>query len=152
MSTQRKQVNWGETIVPAITLLFIAAYFYQTRDASAEVLRWPLAIAILTGILWLGVLFFFLFAPPAEESSRPFAPVKALLILLAPIVYILATTYLGFALASFLFLLIMFRCLGGISWWRNILVALIITGGLYFIMIGLMEMSLPRLDLGFILL
>lgn len=151
MSTQRKQVNWGETIVPAITLLFIAAYFYQTRDASAEVLRWPLAIAILTGIFWLGVLFFFLFAPPAA-SRRPFAPGKPLLILLAPILYILATTYLGFALASVLFLLIMFRCLGGISWWRNILVALTITGSLYFIMIGLMEMSLPRLDLGFILL
>ena len=142
MNGSEKKLNWEEAIVPGLALLFAAAYFLQTRDAAIEVLRWPLAIAAVAGVLLLFVLFFFLFAAQGEDRARINLK-KPLLILIGPLVYVFSLAYLGFALSSFLFLTTLFKCLGGRSWIRNVLVALIITGGLYVITIIVMEMSLP---------
>jgi hypothetical protein len=59
---------------------------------------------------------------------------------------------LGFAISSLLFLTLLFRLLGGRSWLVNGLVALAMTAFLYVAMIVLMQMALPRLEIGSILL
>lgn len=151
MEENKKRFNPNEAIVPGITLLFGIAYFVQTTDASWVAIKWPYALAALAGIFWLGVVAVYVFSHPsasdAKESSSA-QKYKSLVILIAPLLYITTMPYLGFALSSFLFLILLFRWLGGTSWFRNTAIAFTITAVLYVAMILLMQMSLPRLEIG----
>lgn len=146
MSSTERRINWGETIVPGLTVLFLIAYFFQTRDASIDVLKWPIAIAAIVIVLMILVLCFFLYAPRPSIKKPDLG--KALLLVIAPVLYIATMPYLGFALGSLLFLGCLFRFLGSRSWWRTCFVAVLITAILYVATIVLMDMSLPRLELG----
>lgn len=155
MEKKKKRFNPGEAIVPGVSLAFGAAYFLQTMDGSMVALRWPYIIAVIAGLLWLAVVVFFLFdhrPETAEKSMGRKEMGKPALIFCAPIVYIGIMPYIGFALGSFLFLMILFRCLGSLSWAGNLTVAFSITSFLYITMVILMKMSLPRLAVGSFLL
>lgn len=151
MRKGKKRFRPGEAIIPGISLIFGIWYFIQTRDASLTAIKWPYIIAALSGILWLGVVFFFVFTSRETVSVEPLQKngmSKIILIFLAPVIYIWIMPYIGFGIASFLFLMILFRLLGGRSWIRNGGAALSITLFLYVSMILLMKMSLPRLIIG----
>ena len=156
MEMMKKRFNLQEAIVPGITLLFAVAYFVQTTDASWVAIKWAYALAALTAVLWLGVVGVYVFSRSEKSNSadekKSGVKVKPFIILVAPILYITLMPYIGFALSSLLFLTLLFRCLDGRSWVRNILVAFTITAFLYVAMILLMQMSLPRLEIGSFLL
>ncbi len=155
MEKKKRRFNSGEAIIPGVSLAFGVAYFLQTTDGSMVALRWPYIIAVIAGLLWLAVVVFFLFDPRPEtvKNSIGWAEIsKPALIFCAPIVYIGVMPYIGFALGSFLFLTILFRFFGGLSWLRNLAVAFSITLFLYVAMVILMKMSLPRLAIGSFLL
>lgn len=151
MEKQKKRFNAGEAIIPGVSLVFGVAYFLQTRDASMVAMRWPYIIATIAALLWLGVVVFYLFdnRPKVEKISVRWTEIsKPILIFCAPIVYIVTMPYLGFALGSLLFLMILFRTLGSLSWLRNLIIALSLTSFLYVSMVILMQMNLPRLVIG----
>jgi len=156
MENVKKRFNLEEAIVPGISLIFGIAYFVQTTDASWVAIKWAYALAILTAILWLGVVGVYVFSRSEKSSTSEEKPtgvkVKPLIILVAPILYITLMPYIGFGLSSLLFLTLLFRCLDGRSWVRNILIAFTITAFLYVAMILLMQMALPRLEIGSFLL
>lgn len=151
MQKNKERFNPGEAIIPGISLAFGIGYFIQIRGASMVAVKWPYMIAVLTGLLWLGVAFFFLFddrqKAPVDVDKRKKTG-RSLLILGAPLIYIGTMPYVGFAVGSFLFLTILFRVLGGRAWITNGLISVSITGFLYVTMIVLMKMSLPRLVIG----
>ncbi len=155
MGKTRRNFNSGEAIIPGISLAFGIAYFVQTTDASMVAIKWPYILATLTGVLWLGVVSAYLFSHQTEASkvivSLP-QTFKPILILVAPIAYIVVMPYLGFALSSMIFLAMLFRRLGGQSWVRNISIAFTVTAFLYLAMVILMKMTLPRLEIGSFLL
>lgn len=155
MKKQKKRFNAGEAIIPVVSLAFGAAYFLQTQDALMVAMRWPYIIAVIVVLLWLGVVAFYLFdsRPETAKRSMSWSEIsKPILIFCAPVVYIATMPYMGFALGSLLFLMILFRILGSLSWVRNLIVALSITSFLYVSMVILMKMALPRLAIGSFLL
>jgi hypothetical protein len=155
MDMPRKRINWGETIIPALTLLFGIAYFLQTLDAPKIAIYWPIIIAAVVGILWLSVLVQFVFVKK-ELSDRPRPSLliilgesrRPFLILFGSIGYLLFVPWLGFSLSSFCFMLILFRGLGSHKWILNLSVALGITVFLHVALIIFMKLSLPQLNLG----
>lgn len=150
MENSKKPFNKHEAIIPGIALLFAIAYFVQTSDAAWAVIKWPIALAIVTGIFWLSIVAVYVFSKSTanEEKKPPSKKFKPFVILVAPLVYVAIMPYIGFALSSLLFLSILFRCLDGKSWVRNIIIASMITTFLYVAMIVLMKMALPRLEIG----
>jgi len=155
MNESKKRINLQEAIVPGLALLFGIAYFVQTSDAPAVAIKWPYALAGLTLVFWLAVVGFYVLGRPGEGETQKNSLAdlkKPLFILVAPIIYIAVMPYIGFALSSLAFLTLLFRFLGGKSWWRNILVAFCITSFLYVAMVLLMQMALPRLEIGSFLL
>lgn len=150
MEKSKKHFNKNEAIIPSISLLFTIAYFMQTSDANWSVIKWPTALAIVTGIFWLSIVTVYVFSKQTsnDEKKLPSKKFKPFVILVAPLVYVAIMPYVGFALSSLLFLTILFRCLDGKSWSRNIFIASVITSFLYIVMIVLMKMALPRLEIG----
>lgn len=155
MQESKKGFNPQESIVPGIALLFGIAYFVQTTDAPWIAIKWPYALAGLTAVFWLAVVGVYVFSRPAGPTDQKTSPAeklatkkKPLIILIAPVIYIFSMQYIGFALSSLIFLSLLFRALDGRSWWRNILIAFGITAFLYVAMILLMQMALPRLEIG----
>lgn len=153
----RKRINWGETVIPALSLLFGIAYFLQTSDAPKIAIYWPVIIAGLVVILWLSVLIKYVFVaekPPERPKLRLSkinnASRRPLLILIGPMGYLLFLPWLGFSLSNFCFMLIIFRGLGSRKWLQNLLVAIGITLFLHFALIVFMGLSFPRLSLGMI--
>lgn len=151
MRTTQKQLKLEEAVIPGIAAIFAAAYFFQTSDGPAEVMRWPTIIAIVCLLFMIAILAKFLVTTKADKSTFSIQQ-KSLLILVGPLLYTIIMPYLGFALSSVLFLNLMFRILGSHSWGKNIFISLLLSGGLYFVMVSLMEMDLPRLNLGFLVL
>ncbi len=154
MSTTKKQLKLEEAVIPGIALLFAAAYFFQTTDGPAEVMRWPIVTAVVSLIFVVAILAKFLFSASSDGTGKSSfsVPQKSMLILIGPLLYTISMPYIGFALSSVLFLNLMFRILGSTSWGKNIFISLLLSGGLYFVMVSLMEMDLPRLNLGFMVL
>ncbi|SDZ83148.1 Tripartite tricarboxylate transporter TctB family protein [Desulfuromusa kysingii] len=150
MEKNKKRFNPNEAIVPGISLLFGIAYFVQTADASWIAIKWAYGLGTLTGLFLLGIIFTYVFSIPVkkEKTDTPANKYKPLIILIAPLLYIATMPYLGFALSSFVFLTLLFRWLGGKSWSRNTIIAFTITAVLYVAMVLLMQMSLPRLEIG----
>ncbi len=155
MNKPRRTINWGETVVPGIGLLFAIAYFIQVTDASWVAIYWPALIASVVGVLWIMILFSFAF-PKAEQADRRRFSLswlwrkgrKVSMTFLASIGYLLVLPYLGFSLTNFCFMILVFRSLGSKRWIQNIVVALIITLFLYFALVVFMKMSLPQFTIG----
>ena len=155
MNKPRRTVNWGETVVPGIGLLFAIAYFIQVTDASWVAIYWPVLIAGVLGVLWLVIVFSFIL-PQAEQADRKRFSLswlwgegrKVSIIFLASIAYLLVLPYFGFSLNNFCFMILIFRSLGSKKWIQNIVVALVITLFLHFGLVVFMKMSLPRLTIG----
>jgi hypothetical protein len=155
MNKPRRTVNWGETVVPGIGLLFAIAYFIQVTGASWVAIYWPVLIAGVLGVLWLVIVFSFVL-PKAEQADRRRFSLswlwgegrKVSMIFLSSIGYLLVLPYLGFSLTNFCFMIVVFRSLGSKRWIQNIVVALVITLFLHFALVIFMKMSLPRLTIG----
>jgi hypothetical protein len=158
MIHSKRQIDWGEMLVPAVAFTFGALYFFQTRDAPADAIRWPVLTALLTGALWLGVVFTFALklGPGAKASATASAPAaehgrqrrRVYVVFLATVGYLGIIAYLGFTLTNILFMLVVFRGLGSRRWTRNIWVALTIALFLHLALVILMKQDLPQLILG----
>ncbi len=144
----------GEAVVPAVAMIFGIAYFIQTADAPEGTLVWPAATAALTAVFLILIVLKFMIrqpkstqpVPPAKPA--PHAIIRPILILVGPLGYLLVLPVLGFTLGNFIFMLCLFRALGGIRWMRNIIVAATIAAFLHLTLILFMKLSLPRLILG----
>lgn len=160
MGERKYKVNWGEAIVPGIALAFGMAFFLQTRDAPPAVMYWPVIAAVLTGIL--GILIIFRFVVGTTREAVAVAPKgmaakmreakKPGVVFLCSTAYLAALPYVGFSICNILFMLAVFRGLGGRKWVLNIFVALGLTIFLHLILIVLMKMNMPRLDIGWLMI
>jgi hypothetical protein len=155
MEKPKKRINWGETVIPALTLLFGITYFFQTLDAPKIAIYWPIIIATVVVVLWLSVFFQFVFVKkqPSDQPRHNFLTIlgesrRPFLILFGSIGYLLFVPWLGFSLSSFCFMVILFRGLGSHKWILNLSVAFAITVFLHVALIILMKLSLPQLNLG----
>lgn len=156
MERRQRRIDWGEAVVPGLVLVFGLAYFFQTRDASWAVLYWPLIVAVLTGILLLGVVFKFVIIRVEEKQeeagpgfkARLLGSKKSGLIFLGSVGYVCAVPFIGFSLSNFIFMQVIFRGLGSKKWIMNILTALGLTVFLHVVLIVLMKLSLPQLMIG----
>jgi len=151
----RRKVNLGEAVVPALTLAFVAAYFFQVRDAPAVALYWPLTVAAVLALFWVAVVVRFVWVLQGPSGSVPKKATGSLsarsaLVFFTSVGYLAAVSWLGFTLSNIVFMLVIFRGLGGRTWIRNIVVALAIAAFLHVGLVVLMQLSLPQLDLGFI--
>jgi len=156
---RKKSINWGESIVPLLALAFGAAYFFQTRDAPGVALYWPIIIAVVAGSLWIAVVVKFVFAKKDTISqTRSKAPntiakfQRPAIVLICSAGYLVAVPWLGFSLSNFIFMLVLFRCLGSQRWLQNCAVALAIATFLHVALITFMKLSLPQLNLGILVL
>jgi hypothetical protein len=151
MTQKRLKFPLGETLVPGLALLFVLAYLIQTKGASLTVMRWPYMILAITALLWLGVIGRYVLKGFTEENQEAFNLRQLLipaLMVVVPSLYLLAMPYLGFALSTLIFLLILFRLLGSCNGKVNFSIALIMTLALHFALIILLHMALPRLEIG----
>jgi hypothetical protein len=148
----KRRLALEEAIIPGLSLLFVLSYFWQTRQANLTVLLWPLGILAILGTLWVLVLIFNLVRKDRSTSSTSKTYTKPILILIISVLYLVLLPSLGFVFSTFLFLNVLFLCLGSKSYFINVFIASAITIILFFGMVVGMDMSLPRLDLGIILL
>jgi len=151
MNRKKVQFQIGEALIPGLALLFVLAFLIQTRGASMTVMRWPYMMLAITAIFWLGIVARYVFFGAGEEQKPAFDPKQLLvpaLMIVAPVIYLVAMPYLGFAVSTFLFLPTLFRLLGSRSWKANLVTALIMTVVLQLSMIMLLKMNLPRLEIG----
>lgn len=158
MADSKQKIDWGEAVVPGLGLLFVLAYFYQTRDAPRVALFWPGYVAAVFGVLLVLVVVQFIVRKRVDaDRRRPegftwttlkhrFGP--AALVLVIPVAYVLVIPYLGFSISNFLLLQLIFRGLGSRKWLVNLSVGLGITLFLHFALVVFMQLSLPRLELG----
>jgi multisubunit Na+/H+ antiporter MnhB subunit len=144
-----KKFNLGEAIVPGLALIFAIAYFVQTSDAPLIAMKWPYMIALLVAFFWVAVVVFFIFKKNENEENAKSLSVdkKQIVIFAVPVLYIFAMNYLGFAIASLIFLTSLFRILGSTNWVKNIIIAFVITGVLFTALVVLMQMSFPEMGI-----
>jgi len=156
MNTPPRRICWSETIVPGIALLFVIAYFVQTRDAPSIAIYWPVITAVGGGILWATILLKYVLLK--RETTPRNLPVEEIflkemrrpgIVLVSSAVYLIAVSQLGFSVSNFVFMLLLFRGLGSLQWSKNIKVALGITVFLHLALIMFMKLSLPQLNLGY---
>lgn len=153
-----KKLNWGELLIPSIVLIFGVAFITQTLAGPINAMRWPYVIVSLTTLLLALVLWKFSHSNTSTDTDshvdsdatdKPWQRYsKDLIILIIPIIYIFIMQYIGFALASVMFLTLMFRLLGSRSWLITLVIAILMTTILYIAMIVLMQMPLPQLSIG----
>ena len=156
MNDRRRHIDWEQAIVPAITLAFGAAFFFQTTDAPLDALFWPLATAGTVLAFWLAIVRKFVLvrrrevsAPPAAAAAPPARTIRRIaLILSASVGYLLVIAHLGFTLTNFAFMLVVFRGLGSRRWAQNLAVAAGIALFLHVALVVLMKQELPRLAIG----
>jgi hypothetical protein len=156
---RKKSINWGESIVPLLALAFGAAYFFQTRDAPIVALYWPIIIGIVAGSLWIAVVVKFAFFKKdvTRQTRGNLSDIiakshRTAIVLVCSAGYLIAVPWLGFSLSNFIFMLVLFRCLGSQRWLQNCAVALGIAVFLHVALITFMKLSLPQLNLGIIFL
>lgn len=151
----RIRINWGEAVIPILTLLFGGAFLLQTLDAPRVAIFWPAIIGSLTCVLWLAVVVKFVVSKETVSENGKKLDAKQIvsdfkrpgLVLLGSFGYLFALPWLGFTLSNFVFMLIIFRGLGSTKWLNNVLIALGIAIFLHIALIVIMQLSLPRLDL-----
>jgi hypothetical protein len=155
MNQERRKVNLGEIVVPALALAFVAAYFIQVRNAPAVALYWPLTVAAALALFWVAVVVRFVWVRQEPsglvvKKAAGLIPARVALVFFASVGYLAVVSWLGFTLSNITFMLVIFRGLGGRNWTRNIFVALAIAVFLHVALVVLMQLSLPQLDLGVI--
>lgn len=151
----RIRINWGEAVIPILTLLFGVVFLLQTLDAPNVAIFWPAIIGSLTCALWLVVVVkYVLLKEKISENEKKVDEKKIFddfkrpgLVLFGSFGYLFALPWLGFTLSNFVFMLIIFRGLGGTRWLNNVLIALGIAIFLHISLIIIMQLSLPQLDL-----
>ncbi len=157
MNDKQPRIDWGEAVVPGVTLLFAAAYFRQTKDASWAALYWPIIVAAIMGGLWILVVIRFLGMKRVSKYSpaRPLLRREALrpaAVFFGAAGYIVCIRWIGFTAANFLFLCFLSPMLGARRPVRIVLTAAGVAVFLHLALVVLMKLSVPRLDLGFFIL
>ncbi len=147
------RIDWGEAVVPAIGLVFGLSFFFQTGNAPKDAMQWPYLTAAAAFSLWVPIVVKYLRSrtsstakfqmPRVWENSR-----RVVFIFAATVGYLLLMPFIGFSVANFFLLLIVFRGLGGRRWLRNISVAFTITLFLHLALVVFMQLSLPQLTIG----
>ena len=147
----RMRINWGEAVIPILTLLFGLAFLLQTIDAPKVAIFWPAIVGSLTCVLWLAVVVKFVILKETISENGKKVDAKQIvkdfkrpgLVLFGSLGYLFALPWLGFTLSNFVFLLIIFRGLGSKKWLNNVLTALGIAIFLHISLIVIMQLSLP---------
>jgi putative tricarboxylic transport membrane protein len=104
----------------------------------------PSAIAVL-GIAAGAVLLFSTGAAPKQvEKSQAGVHLRALVPVGVMLIYVLSLQFIGYPIATFAFLALMFRYFGAPSWWRAVLFALAATAIAVVIFVYGLHVRLPR--------
>ena len=77
----------------------------------------------------------------AERGSHP---AKVVAISLSLFVYTIAVIWLGFVLATLLFVFFLFRIVETESWWRSLLKSILVTTGNYLVFVVWLGIHLPK--------
>ena len=152
MEPKPKSNALGELVVPGLSLIFGLAFFLQTGDAPDQVLLWPFITCGIAMLFWLPIVWKFIPKPSTWASGLNLAWLwgqgrRVSFILLATLGYLILLPWLGFTLGNLVFMLAVFRVLGGKRWIINLAVAGGIAGFLHVALIELMQLNLPRLEL-----
>ncbi len=155
MVFSKKNINWGECIVPGLTFVFALVYFIQVKNAPWGAIYWPALIATILLPIW--VLIIYSFALENIEKSQPKSfsiswfwkgGSKVSIIFIASIGYLISIPYLGFSITNFIFLFSIFRLLGNKNIIQNFSLSFIITLFLHLSFIVAMKLELPQLCIG----
>lgn len=98
------------------------------------------AILILLSIR----LFYETFLYPVEEENRKTLDWKRFLVILgAAIIYAFVMELLGYLISTFLFLVIAFQTMEKGKWIQSIVIAALVSGGIYYLYVNLLQGTLP---------
>lgn len=144
-------------IVNIFWLVLSAAVCLESRSLKVGGLHTPgpgflpFYTAILLGVLALISLVqtWRVAKGPASEIWGSVRWFKLGLMLASLFVYILLFSYLGFILATFLLLLVLFRVIEPYGWKMVLISSVLTIAGTYFFFVVLLESRLPRGFLGF---
>jgi putative tricarboxylic transport membrane protein len=145
----------ADRIAALIVIVFFAAYGWKGHRLEStlgvDVVGpgfFPSLIAILGMTTATVLLASRRSAPKSRERAGGAARhLRALLPIGLMLVYVLSLDFLGFPIATIVFLALMIRYLGAPSWLGSVLFALAGTALVLFIFVYLLEVRLPRGDL-----
>jgi hypothetical protein len=101
----------------------------------------PLALSLLLGVVAIGVIVR-AWHHGDHGVVRVDLPIAGVAVL-ALAVLVLVWQPLGFLLATFFFLTLLFRSIAGLGWARTLVVAAVVTAGTWGLFVGLLGVRLP---------
>jgi putative tricarboxylic transport membrane protein len=99
-----------------------------------------LALAFLIGTFLKGQAN----SEPSGEAEESGHTAKVVAISVALFVYAVVVNWLGFLLATLLFVFFLFRIVETESWWRSLLKGLLVTAGNYLVFVVWLGINLPK--------
>ena len=81
---------------------------------------------------------------PSGEAEESGQTAKVVAISLSLFIYAFAVNWLGFVLATLLFVISLFRLVETESWWRSLLKGSLVTAGNYLVFVVWMGINLPK--------
>jgi putative tricarboxylic transport membrane protein len=103
----------------------------------------PMGLGILLILLSIRLFFESWKASGGEGKSAPLQHKRFLIILAATCLYAYFLEDIGYVIGTFLFLLAGFRVMGAESWWKSGLIALLFSGGVYYLYVDILQGTLP---------
>ena len=101
----------------------------------------------VVGLLAFWLLIHSLIAKQSRNDGAEGSPLgkgRFLLLCASLFLYALAASRLGFLIATFLFIVFVFRLVESAPWWRTLLTAALITAGNYLLFASWLGLSLPK--------
>ena len=99
-----------------------------------------LALAFLIGTFLKGKAS----GEPSGEAERGSHTATVVAICLSLFVYTIAVNWLGFVLATLMFVIFLFRIVETESWWRSLLKGVLVTAGNYLVFVVWLGIHLPK--------
>ena len=81
---------------------------------------------------------------PSGEAERGSHTATVVAISLSLFVYTIAVNWLGFVLATLMFVFFLFRIVETESWWRSLLKGILVTAGNYLVFVVWLGINLPK--------
>lgn len=152
MQTTRLQKRKGYLAIGAGGLFLSAGYLGAALQLPlGELARpgagiFPILVGVLLAFASLSTVWEGWRTSTAEHAEFPAGHdgLRLLVLIGSLLVYIVALPWIGQILASTLFLILLMRVLSEISWPRVIIYSLAISGTLYAVFVGLLNVPMPR--------
>jgi putative tricarboxylic transport membrane protein len=103
----------------------------------------PMGLGSLLILLSIRLFFESMKGQAGERQSSPLQYKRFLIILASTVLYAFFLEEIGYVIGTFLFLLVGFRVMGSTSWWKSALIAMLFSGGVYYIFVEILQGTLP---------